>query len=98
MGQSEELCGKHLRNFGFGKKDLEGGKQPGQQRQGDEDGDVHLRRARSQRALHTVYFWPKKMGSMRRILGTISVAISHFLQNKSDSYNRSVYSTALSLF
>ena len=47
---------------------------------------------------HTVYFWPKKMGSMRRILGTISVAISHFLQNKSDSYNRSVCSTALSLF
>ena len=43
-------------------------------------------------------FLAKKMGSMRRILGTILVAIDQFLQTKSDSNNRSVFSTALSLF
>ena len=46
----------------------------------------------------TLSFLAKKMGRMRRILGTILVAISQFLQTKSDSNNRSVYSTALSLF
>ena len=39
---------------------------------------------------HTVYFWPKKMSSMRRILATILGAIFRFLKTKSDSYNRSV--------
>ena len=34
--------------------------------------------------LHTVYFWPKKMSSMRRILATILGAIFRFLKTKSD--------------
>ena len=34
---------------------------------------------------HTVYLWPKKIRSMRRILSTILVAISQFLQTKSES-------------
>ena len=33
---------------------------------------------------HTVYFWPKKMSSMRRILATILGAIFRFLKTKSD--------------
>ena len=47
---------------------------------------------------HTVYLWPKKIRSMRRILSTILVAISQFLQTKSESNNRSVCSRALSIF
>ena len=38
----------------------------------------------------TLSFLAKKMGRMRRILGTILVAISQFLQIKSGSNNRSV--------
>ena len=40
-------------------------------------------------AWHTVYFLPKKMSSVRRILGTILGAIFRFLKTKFDSYNRS---------
>ena len=40
-------------------------------------------------AAHTVYFLPKKMSSMRRILDTILGAIFRFLKTKFDSYNRS---------